>query len=257
MPRTSKVGWFFAAWMSASAAAAQPTKANPAPEPAPPAAAAPARPFLGGLGYASVAPFFGNLSGLDSALQAPDALGQSYGLGKSAVLLGGGGGAILFGHLWVGGKGYGLVTGASSNARGTATLSGGGGGFEFGYVVIPVEKLLLIPFFGFGGFGSELEVENKTNRAIRIQPGVTIPAGGTQVFSSGFPTLEIGLRVQRLLFFGSGGFTAGFEVGALSSFSSDPWKAGNVELTDQRGAVLQGGYARINLGGGGFWFRRR
>jgi hypothetical protein len=239
--------------LSANAARGQ-QPAKPV-EPPPPAPAA--RPFLGGLGYGSVAPFFGNLSGLDSALQAPDALGQSYGFGKAALLVGGGGGAILFGHLWVGGKGYGMFTGSSDNARGSATLRGGGGGFEVGYTVIPVEKLLLIPFFGFGGFGTELEVQNRTNRPIRIQPGVAIPANGTQIFSAGFPTLEIGLRVQRLLFFGSGGFTAGFEVGALSSFSSDPWRAGGVELTNQKGAVLQGGYARINVGGGGFWFRKR
>jgi hypothetical protein len=213
------------------------------------------RPRFGGIGFASIAPYFGDLSGLEDALRAPTALGASYGVGRTAVLLGGGGGAVLFGKLWLGGKGYGLWTGPFENARGKAALTGGGGGFEIGYVSSTRPKMLFIPFLGLGGFAYNLEVTNLTGAPMPIQQSALIAPGASRTFIAGFATLDVGLRLQRLLFVRSSGLTAGVEVGLLRSLSTRPWQSDPVELTNVPGASLDGAYVRVNFGGGGFWFR--
>jgi hypothetical protein len=214
------------------------------------------RPWMGGLGYASIAPFFGEVSALESGLRAPEALGASYGLGDGALLLGGGGGAVLFGHLWLGGKGFGLLTTAFHNARGDAMLTGAGGAFELGYVLSTGPKMLVIPYFGFGGFAYNLEVTNNTTGQMPLLNAFSLSPRESKVFTSGFATLEAGLRLQRLLFFArSGGLSAGLEFGVLRSLANGPWLSGRSEFTHEEGAKLDGVYVRVNIGGGGFVFR--
>jgi hypothetical protein len=223
------------------------------------------RPWFGGLGYASVAPFFGDISGLESMLAGPTALGASYAAPKSAVLIGGGGGAVLFGHLWLGGKGFGLVSGGFDNTLGAVTIGGGGGSFELGYVAVPLPQLFVIPYFGVGGFRAGIEVENLTTNALvdgtrslaEDANGVRViaPPGGTRNFEAGFATLDAGIRVMRLLSPRGGGFAAGFELGFLSSFTQPAWGTEGYEVTNAESAGLEGLYIRLNIGGGGFAFR--
>jgi hypothetical protein len=216
---------------------------------------APRRPWFGGIGYASIAPFFGDVSALESGLRAPEALGESYGIGQGALLLGGGGGAVLFGHLWVGGKGFGLLTSGFSNARGDASLTGAGGAFELGYVLSTSPKMLFIPYFGIGGFSYNLEITNNTAQPMPLLNAFTLAPGEARDLRAGFATLEAGLRVHRLFFSRDAGMTAGFEVGLLRSLTNGPWLAGRSEFTHEEGAKLDGVYARVNIGGGGFVFR--
>lgn len=213
------------------------------------------RPWFGGIGYATVGPYFGDLSGMQDALRAPTALGASYDVGRAAIMLGGGGGAVLFGHLWLGGKGYGVLTGPFENLRGKASLTGGGGGFELGYVASPHARMLFIPFMGIGGFAYNLEVTNNTSGPMPIQQLLVIPPGQSRTFIAGFATLDVGIRVQRLLFFCNSGLTAGFDIGLLRSLSTRPWQSEAVEFSDHPGAALDGAYVRVNFGGGGFSFR--
>ena len=119
-----------------------------------------ARPWFGGLGYGSIAPFFGDLGGLEAMLGGPTGLGASYSAPNTGLLIGGGGGSVLFGHLWLGGKGYGLATGGFENTFGKVSVGGGGGAFELGYVLSPNPRVLVIPYFGVGGFSESIEVEN-------------------------------------------------------------------------------------------------
>jgi len=226
------------------------------PDPPPPSQPdLPRRPWFGGLGYASIAPFFGDLSSLESGLRDPAALGESYGFGRGAFLLGGGGGAVLFGHLWLGGHGYGLLTSSFQNARGEASLTGGGGAFELGYVLSTSSKMLVIPYFGLGGFGYNLDVKNGTNQPMPLLNAFTLTPGESRTFTAGFAMVEVALRLQRLLFSRNGGMSAGFEVGLLRSLSNGPWLSGRSEFTHQEGAMLDGVFARVNVGGGGFFFR--
>jgi hypothetical protein len=215
----------------------------------------PRRPWFGGLGYLSIAPFFGDVSALESGLRAPEALGESYGHGAGALLLGGGGGVVLFGHLWLGGNGFGLLTSSFHNARGDARLRGAGGAFELGYVLSTHRQMLIIPFFGLGGFSYNLEVTNNTAQQMPLLNAFSLSHGESRTFTAGFTTLEAGIRLQRLLFSRNGGASAGFEVGVLRSLSDGPWLSGHSEFTHEEGARLDGVYARVNIGGGGFVFR--
>ena len=246
VPRLLYVGLALALAVASFGAAAEDR-----PDPAPP----PARPWFGGLGFASIAPFFGDVSGLESGLRNPAALGESYGIGQGALLVGGGGGAVLFGHLWLGGHGYGLLTSPFHNARGDARLTGAGGAFELGYVLSTSPKMLVIPFFGIGGFAYDLDVTNGTNQPMPLLNAFTLTPGESKTFTAGFATLEVALRLQRLLFSRGGGMTAGFEVGLLRSLSNGPWLSGRSEFTHEEGALLDGVFARVNIGGGGFVFR--
>jgi len=116
-------------------------------------------------------------------------------------------------------------------------------------------RMLFIPFMGVGGFAYNLEVTNNTSGPMPIQQLMTIPAGQSRTFTAGFATLDVGIRVQRLLFFCNSGLTAGFEVGLLRSLSTRPWQSEAVEFSDHPGAALDGGYVRVNFGGGGFSYR--
>jgi hypothetical protein len=232
--------------------AASATSPDPALPPAP--AEEPRRPWFGGLGYFSIAPFFGTVSALEPGLRAPEALGESYGMGDAALLIGGGGGAVLFEHLWLGGHGFGLLTSPFHNARGEAHLTGGGGAFELGYVLSTHPKMLIIPFFGLGGFAYNLEITNDTTGQMPLLNAFSLSPGESKTFIAGFATLEAGLRVQRMLFARGGGMSAGMEVGVLRSLSNGPWLSGSSEFTHEEGASLDGVYVRVNIGGGGFIF---
>jgi hypothetical protein len=205
------------------------------------------------------------MGGLESMLGSPTGLGASYGAPNAGLLLGGGGGAVLWGHLWVGGKGYGLVTAGFDNSFGNVSIGGGGGGFELGYVLSPNRRLLVIPFFGAGGMNRSMSVENESDmvmldatRSLAERPDghrIIAAPGETREFTAPVGTIEAGIRVQRLLFDGSGGFSAGFELGVLSSLLEPPWETEGYEVTNAEGASLEGVYVRLNLGGGGFLFR--
>ena len=97
-------------------------------------------------------------------------------LATRGFMLGGGGGAVLGGHLWLGGKGFGILTAPFVNARGEAMLTGGGGGAELGYV-LSRSRMLVIPFFSFGAFGYGLEVTNKSGQAMPLE-GSAFPFAG-------------------------------------------------------------------------------
>jgi hypothetical protein len=226
----------------------------PPPPPPPPFHDRPRRPTFGGFGYGAIGPFFGDLSTLDTALQSPEAFGASYGIGRSAMTIGGGGGAVLFGHLWVGGKGFGLLTAPFNSARGEATLTGGGGGFELGYVLAR-SRMLVIPYFGFGGFSYNLNIKNESARTMNIQQSMLVAPGESRTFKAGFATAELGLRLQRLLFSGDGGLMGGVEAGVLRSLTAAPWRWERYEFVQHKGAVIDGVYVRITVGGGGFLCR--
>jgi hypothetical protein len=222
------------------------------------------RPFFGGLGYASVGPFFGNIGGLESMLASPTGLGLSYAASNTGFLLGGGGGAVLWGHLWVGGKGYSLVNGGFQNSLGSVSVGASGGAFELGYA-LGGERMLVVPFFGVGGLNRSMSVENDSEQDMlditrSLAPDadgrrVIAPPGGSREFNAPVGTLEAGIRVQRLLFSRSGGFSAGFELGFLGSIIEPPWETDGYEVTNAEGASLEGVYIRLNIGGGGFLFR--
>lgn len=74
--------------------------------------------------------------------------------------------------------------------------------------------------------------------------------------ATGAPTVELGLGLQRLLFRHHGGFTLGAELGFLATVGHSDWRDDdNQPVGGLHAARLAGGYLRLTLGGGGFFFR--
>jgi hypothetical protein len=115
--------------------------------------------------------------------------------------------------------------------------------------------MLIVPFFGLGGFAYSLDVRNNTTGPMPLLNAFTLSSGESKTFTAGFATLEAGLRIQRLLFTRGGGVSAGLELGLIRSLNNGPWLSGRSEFTHEEGAALNGVYARVNIGGGGFIFR--
>ena len=198
----------------------------------------------------------GSFRGLEGALSSPSNLGPGYGVSTGGLTFGGGGGALLFGRLWIGGKGYGLTLGTGVTPSGSASLFGGGGGFELGVAAVNHARWLVIPYVGLGAFGYSLTVNNATGAAFKLSPNDTVPARGSQDFTAGSATGEVGLRVMRLLFSGSGGFAAGAEVGYMSALGRDAWKGPEKVNTGLEAADMGAAYVRLIVGGGGFFGRK-
>lgn len=234
-------------------------------EPAPEAAApdepavtvAEPDPRLGGFGHLSPGVLVGSFGALDDALSADDALGSGAELGPVAVTLGGGGGMLLGGRYVVRGKGFGMVVPSTTTVRGRASLTGGGGGFDVG-LVYHHRQWLLYPFFGVGGMGMALDVDNQSAGDL-VLGGRTIAAGQRRTLTSGFATAELGFGFVRRMFGapppgargGMGGLVHGGELGLVVSLWGSGWDdaQGRADLPQ---AQVVGAYLRLTVGGGGF-----
>jgi len=200
----------------------------------------------------------GGFSAMEKALAQTSAVGAGYDVAPTGLVLGGGGG-MLWGRAWLGGKGYGLFVDAVDSNTATTSLSGGGGGGELGYAVVATDRWLVIPFFGLGGFGYSVHVTNTSSAAMPIYARESIPAGAEAAYSAGFMTGELGVRVTRLLPLGrsatgKGGFVLGAELGYTSSLQRGAWES-NRGVASPESAELRGGYFRLVIGGGGFQYR--
>jgi hypothetical protein len=212
------------------------------------------RPFIGGLGYASIGLMTGDFSAMQKTLESPNLLGIGYGPAASSLVFGGGGGG-LWNRLWIGGKGFGHSTAMASSDRGSASLSGGGGGFEIGYAAVASEEWLVVPFFGLGRFGYTLTIKNASSAPLNVYSGETVPVGGQREYSAGFFTGEVGIRASRLLLLGDGGFMVGAELGYTASLQRTAWEETSTNTTAPESAELRAAYFRLVIGGGGFSFR--
>lgn len=193
----------------------------------------------------------GGFSAMQGTLGQPDTLGPGYDVAPAGFVWGGGGGG-LWNRLWLGGKGYGLAL--DTSATESVGVSGGGGGFELGYAAIATERWLVVPFFGLGGFGYTVTVKNQGATPFAVYQGESIQAGAKSDFSAGFLTGEIGIRASRLLFWDTGGFMLGAELGYSSSLQRGAWES-SAGTRAPESAELRGAYFRLLVGGGGFSFR--
>lgn len=200
----------------------------------------------------------GGFSAMEKALAQPSAIGTGYDVAPTGLVLGGGGGA-LWGRVWLGGKGFGLFVDAVDSNSGTTSLSGGGGGGELGYAVVATDRWLVVPFFGLGGFGYTVKVQNQSRNPMPIYANETIPGGAEAAYTAGFLTGELGVRVTRLLPLtrgasGKAGLVLGAELGYMSSLQRGAWES-NRSVASPESAELRGGYFRLVIGGGGFQYR--
>ncbi len=238
---------------------------DPVPETssAPRAVPAPERnPWLGGLGFASAGIIAGSFGDIEPALRADDALGPDASVGPMAITLGGGGGLLVSGRYMFRGKGFGMFVPSSPTSRGRVGLTGGGGGLDVGMVIYNRRHWMLYPFFGVGGLGMSLDVDNGSDGDL-VLGGRTIEAGATRTLRTGFATLELGFAFHREVFgpsqpgsSGHGGFIHGGEIGVMTSVAAGRWDDEGATVAMAGGQVL-GGYLRLHFGGGGFFMGER
>ncbi len=114
------------------------------------------------------------------------------------------------------------------------------------------DRWLVVPYAGVGGFGYNLAIKN-TTRDVPVFPGGELPTGSSRNYSSGGMTGELGLRVNRLIFWGNSGMTVGAELGYMASLTRDAWSTGSAAGPDS--GAIRGLYFKLNVGGGGFFFK--
>jgi hypothetical protein len=192
----------------------------------------------------------GGFSAMQATLSQSSALGGGYDAAPTGFVFGGGGGALI-NRLWIGGKGFGMIVDTPNSSRGSAALSGAGGGGELGYAVVASPHWLVVPFVGVGGFSYSLSVTNTGSSPLPVYSGETIGRGGESKYTAGFVTGELGLRVSRLVFWGSGGLMVGAEIGYLSALQRAAWESSSGTSAPES-AELRGGYFRLVIGGGAF-----
>ncbi len=214
-------------------------------------------PNFGGIGYGFVGLTMGSFSALEGALQSPSALGPGYGASTGGFSVGGGSGALLFGRLWVGGKGFGMFVGTGETPSGTAKLSAAGGAGELGFAAVNHGGWLVIPFVGVGSLSYSLSIQNRRATPVKLSAYDTLAAGTTTDYSASFVTGEVGVRVMRLLFGEGrhGGLAAGAELGYMSALGRGPWTGPGGVNSGIGSADLGAAYVRLLIGGGGFSFK--
>lgn len=210
-----------------------------------------ATPRWGGFGQMHQGTLVGSF-GMVSGLDGPEALGPDGEVGGFGLTFGGGGRALLFGRLLIGGKGFGILMPDTYTERGVASAGGGGGGLDVGWAFVNDGRYLMYPIIGVGGLGFDVDVANDSATDITIGDVVIAP-GRRAHFSTGVLYAEIGAGMQQLLFDVGGGFILGGEVGLLVSVAGSKVEDAaerNVPGVDP--ASLLGWYTRLTIGGGGF-----
>lgn len=214
----------------------------------------PRRARIGGLGFMQVGTHIGPIADIAGTLRDPNALGGRATSPEFGYTIGGGGRALLLRRLVIGGRGFGVFTPRVGGDRGFARVTAGGGGFELGVAAVNRDAWLLIPYVGGGGGGVTVEVANESDAPLTVADDEEIPVRGQRSYDAGFGYIEFGLATHRLLFFGSGGFALGLDVGGIISVAPTPWSTGGRDLDGIDRARVSGGFLRLTIGGGGFTF---
>ena len=196
----------------------------------------------------------GPIADIAGTLRDPNALGGRATSPEFGYTIGGGGRALLLRRLVIGGRGFGVFTPRVGGDRGFARVTAGGGGFELGVAAVNRDAWLLIPYVGGGGGGVTVEVANESDAPLTVADDEEIPVRGQRSYDAGFGYIEFGLATHRLLFFGSGGFALGLDVGGIISVAPGPWSTGGRDLDGIDRARVSGGFLRLTIGGGGFTF---
>ena len=208
------------------------------------------RPWWGGWGHFSPGIFVGHFGDVGERLDDGDSFSDEIRYRPIGLMLGGGGRALLAGRFLIGGKGFAMLPQSQVTERGRAVLTGGGGGLDVGLLIYNRRHWLMYPYVGFGGFGYSLDLRNQSEQDVVVSPNITLEP------EAGFATAEIGFGFARTAFWGQGGFMHGIEIGMMFALSEDRWKTEDDVSVALPPANMLGGYLRMNIGGGGFWYRK-
>ncbi|MEM6993019.1 MAG: hypothetical protein AAF721_21080, partial [Myxococcota bacterium] len=219
------------------------------------------RPTWGGWGHATLGTVVGSFGDVGSRLDDGDVLGGTIKHRPFGLMFGGGGRALLAGRYLIGGKGFAMVPQAQITSRGRSVMVGGGGGLDIGLVLYNKRNWLVYPLAGFGGFGYTLTIDNQSEADVTVTPNISLSPEESIDLQAGFATFELGVGIARSMFWGdpksggAGGMMHGLEVGVMMAVSEDRWKTDEDVSVALPPASLIGGYLRMNIGGGGFFYK--
>jgi len=220
------------------------------------------KPTWGGWGHATVGVMAGDFGSVGDRLDDGDALDDEINPRPFAAMLGGGGKALLAGRYIVGGKGFAFVPPSQVTSQGRMTMVGGGGGLDVGLVLFNRRNWLIYPYAGVGGFGYTLDIHNQGERDVVVSPNITLDPEQEVKLTSGFATLELGFGFARSMFWGdprkggAGGMVHNVEVGMMMALSQERWRTEDDVSVAIPPANLLGAYVRLNIGGGGFLYKK-
>ncbi len=156
---------------------------------------------FGGFGYSgAVVLWHSDMSGLNSALQSAG----YQPLSQFDYAYGGGGGAII-NNFYIGGWGYGDVIKLQSDNSTNSNYvkkTYGGGGFDFGYLLLGNDRLIVIPTAGFQWGGNIVEIYNATPTSTTFSGLLANPGNMTTVESNDY---SLSLSLQTGIMFGQVG----------------------------------------------------
>lgn len=219
--------------------------------------APPGYPKHGGFGFMSLGIMTGQFGELADDLGQSRSLGDGVGPIEFGYTIGGGGRMLLFRRVLIGGKGFGLFTPRVGGQQGQAQLTGGGGGIDVGAAIVSRPDWLAYPFFGAGGFGYGLVIENTSPQAVRFGSSQTIEPGADGEFAGGFAYLEPGFGVQRMFLWNGGGIMIGAELGGMFAVSPTTWSdSDDNDILGVHRPRLNTFYFKITIGGGGFFLTK-
>jgi len=171
-----------------------------------------------------------------------------------------GGGFALTGNRYIichrmlfGGEFGGVSTMPTNNSTASAMVSQAFGFFNFGYLVIDKEEMMLYPYVGIGGIFNELRLKNKTNTDW-VESEYTIKAGQKGNFSSAGAGINLGIGFKKTIMPCGSGYAMqiGLDVGArIAPYKSDWYYDGNYQSIGSFGTADNVSYyARLTIGGG-------
>lgn len=203
----------------------------------------------GGMGYFSIGLGIPQSNRLEAVIQ--QSVGKAYAQENFALSLGGRGFGCMGKNVFLGGGGYAIVNGSQTLENAQVNTSVGAGFFNIGYAILADENMLLLPFIGFGGGGTNVEIKNLSDKPIVFDRTAfeSIPAGRKRNYSAGNFMFEVGLTAQLYVV---GGFAVGLEAGGYFMPNASWLDANQNDVRGVESVNARGGYLRLTVGGGGF-----
>ena len=167
----------------------------------------------------------------------------------------GGGGWAVIRNFVIGGQGHGLSGGTVTGAAYSSEIEMGYGFFDLGYMVVSGKNLKVYPVLGLGGGGVTVRI-NEIGTTPTFDDVLKDPKRSVELSSNGFLT-KLEVNFDYILNNtgsneGNGGFILGLTIGYTYSPSNNGWEMNERDISGGPVTGVNGFYARLKIGGGGF-----
>ena len=144
----------------------------------------------------------------------------------------------------------------TNNSTSSSMVSQASAFFNFGYLVVDKNDMMLYPYVGIGGVFNELMIKNKSNTDW-VNAEYAIKAGQKGNFSSAGGGINVGIGFKKILTGSSGcnsshSMQIGFDIGArFMPYKSDWYYNGSDQAIGTFGSANNMSYyARVTIGAG-------